>query len=249
MKHLLLLILTNLCVAVTLPSTHAAEAAANTEAENLENFDEFDEFDENTVKTTDPLEKFNRIMFDVNEGLLKYVIGPIGQGYANIIPQSGRDGIDRMFDNVRYPIRAVNNLLQFKFKNAGEETGRFLVNTTGGVLGFYDSADKWFELKPHNEDFGQTLGYWGVGTGAPLTLPLFGPSNIRDAFGKIPDHFLDPVSWITPQGASLAVTSGDKINWTSLHEEEYWTLRKDALDPYTFFRDAYTQHREMKIKE
>jgi phospholipid-binding lipoprotein MlaA len=147
------------------------------------------------------------------------------------------------------PVRFTNNLLQLKPKRAGSELVRFAVNSTVGVLGLGDPAAKRFDLQAYPEDFGQTLGYYGVGGGFHLVLPLLGPSNLRDALGIVPDYYLDPASYLDTVNVELAVSSYDVVNQTSLHLGEYESLKKDAIDLYPFFRDGYEQRRIKLIEE
>ena len=158
-----------------------------------------------------------------------------------------------------FPVRFSNNLLQLKFKNSGEELGRFIVNTTWGVIGFMDPATKELDMKAHKEDFGQTLGFYGVGEGFPIVLPFLGPSNLRDTMGIIPDSY---VSVLSTTGSSdlnykipnnllqeVGIKTFDTINSTSLTLGEYESIRKDALDLYPFLRDIYSQARKKQIEE
>jgi phospholipid-binding lipoprotein MlaA len=148
-----------------------------------------------------------------------------------------------------FPVRLVNNLLQVKMKRAGIESARFGVNTTLGVLGFGDPAKSWFDLDAYEEDFGQTLGSYGVGSGFHLVIPLFGPSNVRDAVGMVPDYFLNPINYIGNYKIEAGIKLFDKSNYTSLHIGEYENIKRDAIDFYLFMRNAYEQNRKMKIQE
>ena len=213
--------------------------------------DEFDDdFEEETdSKIFDPLSGYNRFMTGFNDKLYYWAFKPVAQGYSFIIPEPGRLAINRCFRNLMFPMRLVNNLLQLKFKNAGIETLRFGVNTTVGILGFRDPARSYFNLNPCKEDFGQTLGRYGIGGGFHIVLPVFGPSNLRDAIGKIPDYFLNPINYIEDGYAAIGVNAFDRTNYGSLHIGEYEAIQKDALDFYILMRDSYEQNRKMKIKE
>ncbi len=154
-----------------------------------------------------------------------------------------------MFSNLVFPVRFVNNVLQLKFDNALEETGRFLINSTFGLLGFFDPAKEELEWKAHNEDF-----FYGVGPGPHVVLPFLGPSNMRDAFSIIPDSMLNPTSeyfYDLPFDASNGIVLNGVfyINKASLHLGEYESLKKDAIDFYPFMRDLYEQNRINEIKE
>jgi len=156
--------------------------------------------------------------------------------------------INRFFNNLFFPVRFVNNVLQFKIKGAGTELARFCLNSTVGILGFRDPAKDWLGLKAYPEDFGQTLGHYGIGGGFHIVLPVLGPSNLRDAIALVPDYHLDPVSY-TEDEYEVAIRSFNTINYSSLHIGEYESLKKDALDLYTFLRDAYEQKREKEVRE
>jgi phospholipid-binding lipoprotein MlaA len=166
-----------------------------------------------------------------------------------VVPESARLAVGRFFRNLLMPVRFANNLLQLKLQRAGTELARFALNSTIGVLGFGDPAAKDFALQAYPEDFGQTLGHYGVGSGFHIVLPLLGPSNLRDTVGLLPDYYLDPVNYIEGFETRLAVHVYDQVNNTSLHLGEYESLKKDAVDLYTFLRDGYEQHRDQEIKE
>lgn len=197
----------------------------------------------------DPLIGLNRAIFKLNDFLYLRLMEPVARGYARVTPEGARIGVKRFFKNLGWPGRVVNNCLQGKLRDAGTETKRFVINTTVGVLGFRDPALSRYDLQPVSEDFGQTLAVYGVGDGPPVTLPFFGPSNLRDALGMIPDHFLNPVSYLDPWELSAGVRVVEVENSTSLRIGEYGDLKKEALDPYTFFRDAYKQNRDQRIGE
>ena len=209
-----------------------------------------DEFDEGSVpQVYDPLSGYNRFMTTVNDKLYFWVLKPVARGFEFVIPEPGRLAISRCFKNILFPVRLVNNLLQLKIKRAGIESARFGVNTTIGILGFGDPARSWLDLNACDEDFGQTLGAYGVGSGFYLVLPIFGPSNARDTLGMFPDYFLNPINYIDSYALQAGVQSFGKFNYTSLHLGEYEGLKKDAIDFYSFMRDAYEQNRKMKIEE
>ena len=209
-----------------------------------------DEFDEEFApRVYDPLSGYNRFMTSVNDKLYFWVLKPVARGFEFVIPEPGRLAIKRCFRNILFPVRLVNNLLQLKMKQAGIESARFGVNTTIGILGFSDPAKSWLDLDACDEDFGQTLGSYGVGSGFHLVLPLFGPSNARDTLGMVPDYFLNPLNYIDSFALRAGVESLEKFNYTSLHLGEYESVKKDAVDFYPFMRDAYEQNRKMKIEE
>ncbi|WP_169779310.1 MlaA family lipoprotein, partial [Campylobacter curvus] len=165
---------------------------------------EFDvEFDAK-ANTFDPLSGYNRVMTNVNDFIYSNMLTPAAKGYAYVVPEPARTAISNFFDNLMFPIRFVNNVLQFKFQNAGEETLRFLANTIIGFGGLTDGA-KYYGLKEHDEDLGQTLGYWGVGSGFHIVWPILGPSNLRDTAGMVGDYFANPISYVKPRELSIGI--------------------------------------------
>lgn len=222
------------------------------ESEEEDEFGEFeDEYEEMSDKEVyDPLSGYNRVMTGFNDKLYFWVLKPVASGYKWAVPESPRRGIRRFFTNLFYPVRFVNNLLQLKFKNAGEETLRFVTNSTIGILGFWDPAKEWFNLEAHSEDFGQTLGYYGVGAGPHIVLPVLGPSNLRDTFALAPDMlYLEPYAYVDDYKLRYGTWAIEKVNMTSLRIGEYESLKKDAVDFYIFMRDGYEKIRENDIKE
>ncbi len=220
-----------------------AEAETDTE----EDADYFDEEDEDVI--SDPIEPFNRATFYFNDKLYLWVINPVAKGYSVVIPEDARVGVRNVFTNVATPIRFVNCILQFKMKSAGNELIRFITNSTIGFLGLFDVADRKLDIKIQDEDFGQTLGVWGLGSGFYINWPVLGPSSVRGSVGLVGDYFLDPVSYVTPRLDSLAIKAGDRVNRTSLVLGQYEDIKKDALDPYSAFKDIYHQYRKGKISK
>ena len=196
----------------------------------------------------DPLEPWNRAMFTFNDKLYFWVLKPVAKGYSAIVPEWGRVRVKNVFRNISMPVRLVNNLLQLKMRGAGTELLRFVFNTTAGVGGMFDVA-KNIDLKPQEEDLGQTLGVYGIGNGFYLVWPVLGPSSLRDTAGTAGDYFLNPVNHITPAESRIGVHSLDITNTTSLHIGDYEDLKEASLDPYVSFRDAYLQYRNNKVKE
>jgi phospholipid-binding lipoprotein MlaA len=237
--------------AVDLMSVDTLEGiVSNTEADDMKAFDQFEEFEETpTDSGFDPLEKYNRFMTQVNDKLYVWVLKPAAQGYSKIVNEPLRMAISRFFKNLYFPVRGVNNLLQLKFKRAGIEAARFGLNSTLGFFGFFDTAKLNFNLDAYPEDFGQTLGYAGFGSGFHVVLPLLGPSNLRDVFGKIPDFFLNPVYYVDNTPAAIGLSVGERVNTVSLNFEEYDAFRKDAVDLYPFIRNAYEKNRNKEIKD
>lgn len=222
------------------------------DSENEEDdFGGFDDFEEEFSKaeTYDPLEGYNRFMTDFNDGLYIYLLDPVARGYRYVLPKSGRRAVERFIDNVLFPVRFSGSILQAKFDCAGIETTRFIINTTIGLLGFFDPAKAWLNLKGCNEDIGQAIGYWDVGPGPHVVLPFFGPSNLRDALAMYPESYVDPISQMRPFVRYAGATAYKAVNYTSLHIGEYESFKRDAVDFYILVRDAYEQLRKNKIKE
>ncbi|CAD5110289.1 MlaA family lipoprotein [Zestomonas carbonaria] len=193
----------------------------------------------------DPWEGFNRAIFRFNDTLDTYALKPLAQGYQKVTPQFLEDGVHNMFNNVGDVGNLANNLLQGKFHDAGVDTGRLIFNTTFGLLGFFDVGTR-MGLDRNDEDFGQTLGAWGVGSGPYLVLPFFGPSTLRDAPAKIPDSFLEPYPYIDHVPTRNVIRGVDVIDTRAdlLSAEKMVTG-----DKYVFIRNVYLQNREFKVKD
>jgi len=231
--------------------------ANNNNTQNHIMSDFTDEFDEKKIEVYDPLSGYNRVMTSFNDIVYTNVLNPVSEGYSYVIPEPARVGVSNFFDNLLFPIRFVNNLLQFKFQNSIEELGRFLVNSTFGILGFMDPASEYLGMKQHNEDFGQTLGFYGVGPGFHLVLPILGPSNLRDTFGLVGDGYVSPITDVSainykiPENSAetVYIGTGKYINSNSFDIGKYEDLKKDAVDFYPFLRDIYEQRRKKLIEE
>lgn len=188
-------------------------------------------------------------MFNVNDKLYFLILKPVSKGYSFIVPEKIRFMIRRFFKNLGFPIRVVNNIMQLKLKAALNETERFIINSTIGCLGFFDPAASKFNILESNEDFGQTLGKYGVGEGFCIVLPFLGFSNVRDLFSMFPDYFLNPVNYIDDNKVRLSLSILDKVNVLSLYPDLYEKLKNEGLDPYTFMRDLSNKDRNNKIRE
>ncbi|NNG46381.1 MAG: VacJ family lipoprotein [Deltaproteobacteria bacterium] len=197
----------------------------------------------------DPLEPLNRALFVFNDKAYFWVMKPVAQGYAAIVPEMARISVRNFFRNITMPIRFVNNLLQGKIRNSGVELLRFFVNTTAGIGGLFDPAKNDFSLEPRNEDLGQTLGKYGLGHGFYLVLPLLGPSSLRNTVGLAGDYFLDPVNYVDDSKVVIGAKVLRAENEVSLRIGEYEDLTKSSIDPYVAVRDAYSQYREKKVRE
>lgn len=251
-----------------IPQTNITQAQTETSTSNDKEIepqaeeidDEFeDEFSEKeTNDTIDPLSGYNRAMTSFNDTVIIYGLTPISKAYAAVLPQPLRLGISNFVHNMKFPIRFTNNLLQGKFQNSSNELERFIVNSTVGLAGLMDPAKHYMNIHPHEEDFGQTLGHYGVGSGFHVVIPFIGPSNVRDIAGITLDAYLSPLvnirgleNYKIPQNfaESVAIYTVHLINKTSLHLGEYEDLKKDAIDLYPFLRDIYEQKRNADIAE
>lgn len=193
----------------------------------------------------DPWESVNRPIFRFNDTVDTYALKPLAQGYRKVTPQFLEDGVHNVFSNVGDVGNLVNNLLQGKVHDAGVDTSRLLLNTTIGVLGFFDVGSR-MGLQRSDEDFGQTLGAWGVGSGPYVVLPLLGPSSLRDAPSRIPDSLLTPYPYmdhVPTRNVTRAVNIVD-IRASLLDAE-----RMISGDKYIFIRNAYLQNREFRVRD
>jgi phospholipid-binding lipoprotein MlaA len=210
-----------------------------------------EELEEFGAQLSDPLEPINRAMFKFNDKFYFWFLKPIASGYRWVFPEPIRVAISNFFDNVDMPVRAVNCLLQGKFKSAGYEVTRFIINSTVGIAGFFDVAKHVEGMPPvQREDFGQTLAVWGFGPGFYINYPILQSSTVRDTIGMIGDIFLDPLFFLSDSlGTTLAVRGVDMVNETSLIIGNYEDLIESALDPYVAVKDAYHQFRLRRIRE
>lgn len=193
----------------------------------------------------DPWEGFNRPIFRFNDTVDTYALKPIAQGYRAVTPQFVEDGVHNVFGNIGDVGNLANNLLQGKLHNAGVDTSRLIFNTTFGLLGFFDVA-KHMGLQKSDEDFGQTLGVWGLDSGPYLVIPFLGPSTVRDAAGLVPDSFVQPYPYMD-HVPTRNVTRGVEVIDTRAN-----LLQAERLisgDKYIFIRNAYLQNREFKVKD
>lgn len=199
-----------------------------------------------TGNPRDPLEPINRGIYHFNDGVDNLLFKPAAEVYRGVLPQFARTGVSNFFANINDVIIALNNLLQGKFLNAVSDVGRIAVNTTAGLLGVIDVATE-IGLEKHNEDFGQTLGYWGLGDGPYLVLPFLGPSSLRDAFGTFVDFKTDPITYVDPSRDRNILWGTRFVNRRSELLETSKILETAALDPYEFLRDAYLQRRRTLV--
>lgn len=197
--------------------------------------------------TQDPWEGFNRRIFAFNEGLDRWILEPVAIGWDTVLPDPVQTSVRNVFDNAKFPVVFLNDLLQVRFRDAGKTLGRFLLNTTVGLGGIWDVAVEagW---ERHDSDFGQTLGVWGAPPGPYLVLPLFGASSPRDTVGLGVDTVTRGYGFFIPIWASFALTSVDIVNRRSLLIEDIRAERADAFDFYVAVRNFSIQHREEMVR-
>ena len=251
----------------------AAEASAPPSTAVRDNspeepFDPFAKTGEVQLEEYDPWEPLNTKMFEINRQLDRWILKPVAKGYDFIMPNPVQIGVSNFFYNARFVPRFVNNVLQGKFRGAGIEAGRFLVNTTAGVAGFIDWASD-LDLKTPEEDLGQTLGFYGVTPGPYLVLPLYPPFTVRDFVGYVGDIFLNPIYWLalpvieigdipsaiphhnrtTTSLILFTAKATEVVNDRSLNLEKFQGVEESTVDLYSAVRNAYLQKRAKAIQE
>ncbi len=247
----------------------SAEASVDEErAFEDELIDPFDESpQEAQIEEYDPFEPVNSVVFEFNYQFDNYLLKPAAQVYNFFIPAEVQHSIVNVFQNARFVPRFLNNLFQAKFRGAGIEMSRFLINSTLGVGGLFDPAKIMFDLDTPLEDLGQTLGSYGVPPGPYLVMPFYGPFTLRDGFGFIGDTFLDPFNWLvlpiieiadaprlvqhdpTITYARLGLTVAESINLRALTLESFQGVEEGTLDLYGAIRNGYLQQRQKAIEE
>jgi phospholipid-binding lipoprotein MlaA len=203
-------------------------------------------------QTNDPLEPTNRVFYAINNGLDTVILRPVAKAYRYAVPASVREGIHNVLANLGTPVALTNDMLQGKPRRAGDTTMRFVINTTVGVLGFFDVAKEW-GYPDHETDFGMTLAKWGVPEGPFLFLPVLGPSDPRDASGFGVNIALDPFTWVG-QGAAVTAANWSRFGLNAIDSRERYLdateqIKKTALDPYATFRSLYRQNRQANIEK
>ncbi len=246
-------------------STLAAAEGSDTPEEP---FDPFATSSELGFQEYDPLEPLNTKVFEFNRQVDRWVLKPVATGYDYIMPNPVQIGVSNFFYNARFVPRFVNNVLQGKLRGAGIEVGRFLVNTTVGLAGFIDWASE-MDLKTPEEDFGQTLGFYGINPGPYLVVPLLQPYTVRDLTGYVVDIFLNPIHWlvlpiieidaipsviphknrVTTSLILFTAKVTEVVNDRSLNLEEFQGVEEATLDLYSAVRNAYLQKRAKAIQE
>jgi phospholipid-binding lipoprotein MlaA len=209
------------------------------------------------AETKDCFESVNRAMFSFNRGLDSAIFKPVAKGYS-YLPDPIKTSVRNVTSNISYTVTIPNHLLQGNLKNFANDTGRFVINTTIGILGIFDPAAKLGFKKIEAEDYGQTLGYWGIGPGCYIMLPVFGPSTTRDTVGKIANTLLDPFYLATVGDkkfldnnfgdSTYYLEQGfDVIDFRAQNLKSFENLEKNSLDLYASVKSLYLQRRESLI--
>ncbi len=204
------------------------------------------------ISNNDPLEPVNRVVFSFNNIFDRLILRPIAVVYKGLMPEFIRNRVTYSLNNLSMPITAVNNILQGELRKAGVSTSRFLINSTVGVLGFFDPASS-MGLESKNEDFGQTLTVWGVPSGPYLVLPFIGPSNPRDFTGLLSTSLLDPMYQVGGGSTSSSLRSyrmgTGAVDFRSQNIEVFDDLLNNSIDHYAAVRSFYSQSRESQAAD
>lgn len=197
----------------------------------------------------DPLEPINRVIFKFNMFADDVLLEPAANVYAFVLPQWGRNRVRDFIDNLKHPVWFANSVLQGDLDLAGRQAARFGVNSTIGVLGFYDVAGNELGMPVQDEDFGQTLGVWGVGDGAYLMLPLIGPTTTRDFTGLLVDTALDPITWAEFEGDDELQISRRVVDVVDIRDRSRAVADfiEESVDPYAQLRATYIQGRRDRV--
>ena len=264
-RHLFTILILSLCfINVTLSPSFAddfgddvidANPALEVEADYILDGEDDWESEEDVLVVNDPLREFNTAMFSFNDKVITYVFNPISKVYDAVIPRVAQKSINNIFLNIAAPKRFFNKLFQLKPKPAGIVAGRFLINSTIGLGGMFDPAKAAFKLEKQSEDFGQTLGHYGMGEGFYLVVPIMGPTTGRDILGYVGDAVFSPLTWFTytdvdPEDAWTIAKYVRRVNNYSYNvRDNYERIVDDAFDPYTAIQHAYVQNRRKKIAD
>jgi phospholipid-binding lipoprotein MlaA len=195
----------------------------------------------------DPWERFNRSSFAFNDALDRAIAKPVAKAYKKVTPRVVRTGISNVLSNLGSVTTIVNDTLQGKMRQAGRDSARFLLNSTLGLAGLFDPATS-AGLENNDEDFGQTLGKWGVKPGPYLMLPIFGPSNVRDTFARFPDQYTYPVNYLEDDSTRLIIRGVDFLDLRAGLLDLDAQLER-SYDRYSFVRNAWMQRREFQVKD
>jgi phospholipid-binding lipoprotein MlaA len=198
----------------------------------------------------DPWEGFNEKMFWFNREVLdRYLLKPLATGWDFVFPDPVQRGVHNFFDNLAVVRRVVNNTLQLKLTGASTELARFTINSTIGLVGFFDVAKDAFGIEQRDEDTGQTFGVWGMGPGPYLILPFLPPLTVRDGFGYAFDLAMTPYTYFIPWWGSVAGTATNTVNERSLNLDRFERVAESTVDLYGAVRNGYLQRRAAAIKQ
>lgn len=224
-----------------------AQAAPADEDSFLE--EELELLDIPGVAVADPLAPWNRAMFAFNDKFYFWLLKPVSKAYRKVVPSLARTGVENFFNNLGAPRRFVSSVLQLKGREATIELGKFMINSTWGVLGFGNLFADNPETKLPDTDLGLALAHYGVGSGPYVVWPFLGSYTLRDSFGWAGGLMVDPLSYVHPFPVSLGGRTFSLVNYTSFRIGDYESLKDASIDPYLATRDAYLQYRAEKAKE
>jgi len=253
-----------LVILLSLFTTNVAFSASEERYENYEQYelhiesDLYDGYGEEEITFYDPFEKFNRKVFNFNLGFNRAIIEPIGKGYRFVTTNRIRNGVDNMLNNINSPVVLINSILQLDILNSAKTVGSFVVNSTIGLLGFFNPAQE-MGIYNSDSDFGQTLGKWKIGAGPYLVVPVFGPTTFRDGTGFVVDRLVDPLDYnILQFGGKKPLMNSDfrwgrrivyVLNLSNFVVETFTPMVESSFDPYVMVRNAYLQSRNYKINK
>ena len=246
MSPLLPTFLFALALALGVVASHADEAAPA--EEEWEDEDDWLFADGPDPAERDSIEGTNRAFFGFNEAFYEYLADPITRGFAWLVPEPGRRALHRFFENLDSPALLANDALQLAPLDATKTTARFVLNSTVGLLGFFDPAEA-LGIENHHTDFGETLAVWGTPSGSYFVIPLLGPSNARDTFGQIVDAALDPALWFASPVQQVVIRTSGGISEYDVERERLEALRATSVDFYAAIRGAYLMDRDVKVEE
>ncbi|HVM95207.1 MAG TPA: VacJ family lipoprotein [Candidatus Acidoferrales bacterium] len=196
----------------------------------------------------DPWMGFNRTMFTFNDKLDMWILEPAARGWDYVMPKRVQQSVSNFFENLRTPRIALNNLLQGKPRDGASDVGRFLVNTTVGLVGFFDPASSW-GMPSHDEDFGQTLGVWGVPAGPYLVLPFLGPSDPRDTGGLVVDYVSSVYWFYAPYTVTIPLNAVNTVNGRARILDTVHDLKEASVDYYVAVRNGFLQRRQAQVED
>lgn len=189
----------------------------------------------------DPLEPVNRAVFAFNDVSYRYVFVPLARGYNRHVPDPARESVGNFFHNLQAPVHLINNLLQLKPRAAGTNIARFGINSTLGILGLFDPAERWFDLAPADASLDETLAKYGAGYGFYLVVPLLGPSSLRAGSSALVEGYFHPIAYLTEDGERIIIQGFDYFQDFAPQADGYIQQVEESDDPYLFIRNLYLQ--------